>query len=254
MTAPNHIIFASGGNDSVALVQWAHEKGLRNVLVAYSNTGWAADFWSARIEKFAAFVARCGFGFVEIGSEGMLNLVDRKKAWPANSPKFCTYELKILPAQSWMDTVDPDKEAVCLVGVRREESAARASWPEHTADSENHGGRDLWSPLVRHTEADRNALIERAGLELLPYRSKECFPCVNANRDDLRLLAEYPERIKLIADKEAAMGPKRSMFRPHRFHAATGIEQVVQWAKYSPGQYVAGMTDMFDCGSGMCGT
>lgn len=250
---PDYIIFASGGNDSVALTRWAHESGLKNVAVVYSNTGWAADFWPARMEKFSQWVASLGFQFVEIASEGMLNLVDRKKAWPANSPKFCTYELKILPAQSWMDSVDPNAEAVCLVGVRREESAARADWPEHTADSANHGGRDLWAPLVRHLEADRDALLARAGWDVLPYRSKECFPCVNANRADLRMLSDYPERIQLIADKEAAMGPKRSMFRPHRFHNAVGIEQVVSWAKYSPGQYTAGQADLLDCGSGMCG-
>lgn len=250
---PAYIIFTSGGNDSIALTQWAHEQGLKDVVVGYSNTGWAADFWAARIQKVRAWVNGLGYQFVEIGSEGMLALVDRKKAWPANSPKFCTYELKILPAKRWMDSVDPDAEAICLVGVRREESPARANWPEHEADSENHGGRDLWAPLVRHTEAMRNALLERAGWEVLPYRSKECFPCVNANRDDLRMLSEYPERMQLIADKEAAMGPKRSMFRPHRFHNAVGIEEVVRWAKYSPGQYVAGQADLLDCGSGMCG-
>jgi 3'-phosphoadenosine 5'-phosphosulfate sulfotransferase (PAPS reductase)/FAD synthetase len=246
----NHIIFASGGNDSVALTQFAFEKGLKHVAVAYSNTGWAADFWPARMEKFQAVVGRLGFQFFEIPSEGMLNLVDRKQAWPANRPKFCTYELKILPAKKWMDGVDPDGDAICMTGVRREESAARAQWPEYQAESENHGGRDLWSPLVAHTEAMRDALILRAGLEILPHRSKECFPCVNANRQDLRMLAEYPERVQLIADKEAQS--KRTMFRPHRFHGAVGIEQVIQWAKYSPGQYQAGQMEL-DCDSGMCG-
>lgn len=250
---PAHILFASGGNDSIALVQWAHERGLPNVAVVYSNTGWAADWWPARIERFGQWVASYGFQFIEIGSEGMLALVDRKKAWPANRPKFCTYELKILPAKAWMDTVDPDADAICLVGVRREESAARAAWPEMTADSENHGGRDLWAPLVWHTETMRNDLLVRAGWEVLPYRSKECFPCVNANREDLRMLADHPDRIQLIADKEAQMGEKRTMFRPHRFHGAVGIEQVVSWAKYSPGQYIAGQPDLLDCGSGMCG-
>lgn len=251
---PAYIIFASGGNDSVALVQWARERGLEGVAVVYSNTGWAADFWPERIERFGKWVEGMGFHFIEIESEGMLHLVDRKKGWPANRPKFCTYELKIKPAQAWMGSVDPDAEAVCMVGVRREESKERAEWPENVAESENHGWRDLWSPLVRHTEEMRNALIERAGWEVLPYRSKECFPCVNANRDDLRMLVDHPARIKLIADKEKAMGPKRTMFRQHKFMGAAGIEQVISWAKYSPGQFIAGQGDLFDCDSGMCGS
>lgn len=251
----SHIIFASGGNDSVALVQWARDKGLKDVVVAYSNTGWAADFWAERINLFRVYIRRCGFRFMEIPSEGMIPLVDRKKGWPGNGQKFCTYELKIKPACIWMDSIDPDKEAICMVGVRREESAARANWPEHVADSENHGGRDLWSPLVRHLEADRNALIEKTIMPLLPYRSKECFPCVNANRADFRLLLQHPQRIQFIANKERAMGAKRNMFRPERFAGATGIEQVARWAAYSPGQYIAGQNDLFDdCGSGMCGT
>ena len=47
----NYIIFTSGGNDSIALTQWAFEKGLTGVTVAYSNTGWAVDYWHDRIEK-----------------------------------------------------------------------------------------------------------------------------------------------------------------------------------------------------------
>jgi tRNA(Ile)-lysidine synthase TilS/MesJ len=34
----DYVIFASGGNDSVALVRLARKYGLKNVAVAYSNT------------------------------------------------------------------------------------------------------------------------------------------------------------------------------------------------------------------------
>jgi len=46
-----NVIFASYGNDSVALIQWAHDKGLRDVTVAYSNTGWAAQKWPMRVAR-----------------------------------------------------------------------------------------------------------------------------------------------------------------------------------------------------------
>ena len=46
-----HIIFASYGNDSVALIQWAHERRLTDVTVLYSDTGWAADWWAERVLK-----------------------------------------------------------------------------------------------------------------------------------------------------------------------------------------------------------
>ncbi len=185
---PDYVIFASGGNDSIALVQKALHKRLFRVAVAYSNTGWASPEWPARIEKFKIGVEDIGYQFHEIPSEGMEALVARKKGFPANRPKFCTYELKIAPAKAWLDTVDPKREAICMVGVRREESAARREWPEFVEDSENHGGRTLWSPLVKTTEAERNELLRLAGWEPLPHRSKECSPCVNANRTDFRNL------------------------------------------------------------------
>jgi hypothetical protein len=46
-----NIICCSGGNDSVALIQWAHENALPAVTVLYNDTGWAAPWWPARIEE-----------------------------------------------------------------------------------------------------------------------------------------------------------------------------------------------------------
>lgn len=244
--SPDFVIFASGGNDSVALVQFAYEEGLRNVAVAYSNTGWASPEWPERIEWFKVWVQALGYEFYEIPSEGMETLIRRKKGWPANRPKFCTYELKIAPAKAWLDKIDPDKEAEVMVGVRREESAARREWPRLIPSSENHGGRSLLSPLVDHTEIDRNALLERAGWKPLPHRSKECSPCVNANRTDFRHLSEAD--IDKVRRNEQETG--RNMFRPHRFKGAAGIDEVMRWARSDRGQYQPACSG---CDSGMCG-
>lgn len=252
-----HVIFCSGGNDSVALLQFAKERGLTDVHVCYSDTGWAADFWPERIARVRAYAETCGFTWHDIKSEGMVHLVRRKRGWPANKPRFCTAELKILPALAWLEQHDPEEDAICMVGVRREESAERAQWPELVDESENHGFRTLWSPLVRHREADRNELIARAGFEVLPYRSKECFPCVNANREDLRMLGNDEARVTLIAEVEGEMGPRKTMFRPKRFLGAHGIREVIRWANSSPGQYAPGQFDLAfgpgGCDSGMCG-
>ncbi len=246
VVALKHIIFASGGNDSVALVQWVYEKGLTNVAVAYSNTGWASPAWPERMAKFKAWVEAYGYHFHEIPSEGMEALIRRKKGWPANRPKFCTYELKIAPAKAWLDTIDPAEEAVVMVGVRREESAARREWPEYIEESENHGMRSLWSPLVKVTAIERNELLGRAGWEILPHRSKECSPCVNANRTDFRHLEQAD--IDKVRRNEQETG--RNMFRPHRFKGASGIDEVMRWAHSDRGKYIP---ECSGCDSGMCG-
>lgn len=243
----DYVIFASGGNDSVALVQWFHENHpLSKIVVAYSNTGWASPEWADRIHSFKQFCEGYSFPFHEIPSEGMEALIRRKKAWPANRPKFCTYELKILPAKKWLEIVDPEKNATCVVGVRREESAARASWPELIPDSENHGDRDLWAPFVDLTEGERNSLLHRAGYAVLGHRSKECSPCVNANRTDFRNLSEGD--IEKVRRNKAETG--RNMFRPHRFKGAAGIDEVMRWAHSDRGKYIPSCSG---CDSGMCG-
>ena len=174
----NHIIFTSYGNDSLALIQWAADSRLDDVVVAYSDTGWAADWWNERVADAEAWVQSLGFSTVRLKSEGMAELVRRKKAFPRGGGgkyQFCTEALKKAPAVEWMNEVDPDKAATCMVGIRREESANRATFPEWTIESEGHGGRELWAPLVRHTEAMRNELLSRTPFKPLPHRSKECY-------------------------------------------------------------------------------
>ena len=50
----DYVVFASYGNDSIALIQWVYERRLKNVAVVYSDTGWAADWWPARVKKAEA--------------------------------------------------------------------------------------------------------------------------------------------------------------------------------------------------------
>ena len=232
-----YVVFSSFGNDSVALIQWAiHVAKLTDVHVAYSNTGWAAKWWPNRVEKCANWLKQCGFKYSEIPSEGFKDMVRRKKGFPRQGYQYCTGELKIAPAMKWLDEIDPEKKATVLIGVRREESNNRKDFPEWTVNSNAHGGRTCWAPLVNYTEADRNDLLFDAGFEPLPHRSMECFPCINSNRRDILELAKDPERIQEIEDFETEMGftskgKPRTMFRPYRHQGATGIKEIVKWAK-----------------------
>lgn len=253
-----YVLFCSYGNDSIALIQWAHENKLRDVTCLYSDTGWASDDWPARVEAGERLAQSYGFATARTESEGMVALVKRKCGWPGagGQGQFCTSELKIKPALQWLDEHDPDKDWTAVTGVRREESGHRIDAPEHAAESERHGGRELYQPLVRHTEAQRNELVLRAGLEILPHRSQECYPCINATIDDIRLLNE--QRIALIDVTEQELGftrkgKPRVMFRAAKRKNAVGIRAVVQWAS-APRQ--RDQLDLFKhsrCDSGYCG-
>ena len=253
----DYVIFASYGNDSMALIQFMADKfGKKNeIAVLFSDTGWAAEHWEKRVLEGEAFARGFGFHPFRTKSEGMEALVRRKKGWPmGGGGAFCTAELKVLPALAWLDEHDPNGEAICVVGIRRDESANRAKFPEYVEESGKHGDRSLYAPLVRHSEAMRNALLEKSGFPVLNSRSKECFPCVHANINDLRQLSK--ERIIHIEKIEKSMGINskgnpRVLFRPKRHQGAVGIRKVVDWANKPRKR---DQPDMFSCDSGYCGS
>lgn len=231
----------SWGNDSIALVQWLHEHGalarFGRVLCAYANTGWAAKEWPERVLRGEALARSYGFEPSTIESVGFVPLARLKQSFPRNGIQFCTTELKIKPITAFLANVDPSSEATVAIGIRREESENRAAWPEYVEDSPKHGGRDAWFPLVRVLEDERNELIRRAGFEPLPHRSKECFPCINSNRRDLRLLDE--ERIDAIEIVEASMGftskdKPRTLFRPYRHGGGRGYSRSCSMGEQRP--------------------
>lgn len=226
MGARLNVISSSYGNDSMALIRWAFLNQLQNVTVAYCDTGWAAPWWPQRVEKGEALAQSYGFQTVRCKSIGMAELVRMKKGWPGNGQQFCTAHLKGVPFLEWIDEADKECKAVVMIGKRRAESEKRKDTPEFIESSEHHGGRKVWHPLYKHTDEERNVLLEQAGFDPLPHRSLECNPCVNANRGDFnRLTAGEIERVN---DLEAEIG--KPMFRPKRFNAM-GIHGVIKWAK-----------------------
>ena len=247
------IIRSSYGNDSIALIQWVREQRLDNVAVLYNDTGWAERQWANRIDVTECWVHGLGFTPLRTKSVGMEQLVRNKRGWPRQGLQFCTQHLKIEPTINLLREIDPGRTSTGIIGVRREESRNRANFPEWSEQDE----RKCWAPLVDYTEAMRDELLQRAGIEPLPHRSDECFPCVNSNRADIRRLSV--ERIKEIAAIEKSLGHTskgnpRTMFRPYRYMGATGIVEIARWAKSERGQF-----DLDDgngssgCEAGRCG-
>ena len=244
------VIFVSYGNDSVALIQWAHESELQDVAVVFTDTGWAADGWMERVSRCEEWVKSLGFVPYRTSSIGFRELARRKKGFPTQRYQWCSLVLKIEPGQRWLEEHDPDARAVCLIGVRREESEARKNFPEWLAKSENHGGRVVIAPFATWAEDERNVLIRRAGFDVLPHRSREC-KCVNSNRTDMRRFTE--EDWREIEEVEQEIG--KPMYRPHRHMGATGAKEVRKWADSKRGHYEppqADEEDILGCPSGWC--
>ena len=246
-----YLVTCSGGNDSVALIQWMIEGG-RKFAVVYNNTGWASDDWPERMELIKNKLESNNIPFIETNSEGMVNLVSRKKGWPmpASKMQWCTHELKEKPTLKLLEKIDPNKQLTIVTGRRRQESQNRSDLPLWQPDSSKHGGREVWNPLYLHQVSMRDQLINRFGMQPLPHSSKECWPCVCANKDDLARLSEDPNRIMAIEILELEMGftknkKPRTMFRPYRVGNGVGISQAVEWGCGKRGWKSPGCPDAY---------
>jgi 3'-phosphoadenosine 5'-phosphosulfate sulfotransferase (PAPS reductase)/FAD synthetase len=247
-----HVISSSYGNDSLAMIQWAREAGLQDVVVLFVDTGWSETGWLDRVAECERWVSGIGFTPVNIKSPmSFPDLMRHKGGFPSQRYQWCSGMLKGVPFLEWIDEADPTCNAVVMIGKRREESQERADIDEHVHRSEYHGGRTLWHPLYMHDTAARDALILRAGFSVLPHRSKECSPCINANREDLRKIGE-PE-IARVEALEAEVG--NVMFRSARHGGAHGIRRVIAWAYAERGKYDDRQETLFGagCSSGYCG-
>lgn len=241
------VIFSSYGNDSCALIQWAMREELEDVTVVYSDTKWAATWWMARVERMEKWVQGFGWKTDRTTSIGFADLARKKGAFPTNRFQWCTGELKIEPGERWLAINDPEKRAICLVGVRREESQDRADFPTFMVKSPSHGSRTMIAPMVDWTVAVRDGFLEMADIKPLPHRSMECSPCVNANRGDLVAMKDDADRIEEIASLERELGIdgeltangkiRGALFRPSLKMGATGIHEVMKWAVAGHGKY-----------------
>lgn len=239
-------ISVSCGNDSVALVQYLHEEypDMRKVVI-HCDTGWQSTAWPERVEQFKAYVERLGYEFVVVQAEKLMEeLILEKMNFPKDvqgGARWCTSKLKEVPFEWYLREIDPMKRATICVGVRRSESSKRRNYPEYS-DS---GGREKWAALYLHTDEMRDALIRRAGFDILPHRSKECSPCIYASKDDLIKLGE--DEIRRVERLEKATN--QVMFNPNNKMGATGIREMIKWANSPRGKY----EPPSGCDGGYCG-
>lgn len=227
------LLSSSCGNDSVAMLIKAWSAGIAPVVI-YCHTGWAGEGWEKRIDLVKKYCNDRALEFVETRPErDFRTLMLEKSGFPMPGKTWCSFWLKAMPFLQYADHVDPKSKATVMIGKRRDESFARRNTPEFIESSEHHGGRRVWHPLAYVTESERNEILLSNYFEVLPRRSGECDPCVNANRGDMRSMAEAD--ITKTIQLEGAVG--QNMFRPHHHMGAEGFEQVIRWARSPRGKY-----------------
>lgn len=237
------IVGFSGGKDSLATALLCRDLGPTTLL--HADTGWEHPGHRNYITRTADAL---GLELVTVRREngGMADLIRHKKMFPARTRRFCTSELKIKPIGKYLRELD---EEVCnTVGVRAEESAARAKLGEWFWFDE--GDCWGWRPLLKWPLARVLEKIRSAGLDLHPHYHEGasrvgCWPCIYARKAEIRGLPW--SRIEEIAELEreieamARDGGRRSFFHckdPLNTETGTGfvpIERVHEWSRTSRG-------------------
>ncbi len=185
------VIFGNYGDNTIALIQWAHEHKLSEITVVHIETGWAALSWQKQVEQGQLLAKKYGFNVISLRPQIPFDdLVRDRKSFPNAKFGWCTTFLKTLPLLAWLDEVDDRCEATIVLGSRRADSRARMQLVERINESEHYGDRQLFFPLCHYSDEMRNDLIKRAGFLPLNHRSLECDPCIHSRTSDFIRLEE----------------------------------------------------------------
>ena len=241
------ILSLSGGKDSTATLLTLRESGISASYV-FADTGWEVPLvydYLAEMERLLNItIDRVGVpgGFRALALQHGI-LPHGKTAW-------CSRDLKVKVLQRYHAQVEEREgvDTVSVVGIRNEESAARAKIDQEFEYSDRWGGY-VYRPLLRATVEEVLSLHHRHGVPLNPlyklgFSRVGCAPCRNANKTDLRLWVEhFPERIDAVRDLErdvSAVRGARGHDGPTTFFLSTnkvpiGIDEAVAWSRTTRG-------------------
>ncbi len=263
----------SGGKDSTALALLLREHEIPHVRV-FADTGFEAPETYAYLD-----LLREHLGPIDVvrnqslwegaqeGEEGMLTLIRRKKMFPSRLMRFCTQQLKIYPIRDHLRALqDAGQDLVSAVGVRAEESAARAQmrewefWDEMDAE--------IWRPLIAWSEQDVIDMHRRHGMPPNPLylrgaRRVGCSPCIHARKHDMRTIpADQLVKIRRVEQELTADAVARGCERPTRAFfqlrgpeglAFTPIDEVIRRAHLHRGRPIEAPQEPSECARwGLC--
>lgn len=207
------VVNVSGGKDSTATALAMVEAGIPHRRV-FADTQWEAPETYEHIE-----LLRDKLGPIDVcGYPGGMPAKIREGArFASRMQRWCTRELKIEPLRAYCDAIEATGAIVVTVtGIRAEEGTAtngRAEMAEVEDDTQ--WGGWMWRPIHKWTIADVLAIHHRHGVPVNPLYQRGhdrvgCYPCVMANKEDVRLVAEHaPERIAEIRALEEVVTAER---------------------------------------------
>lgn len=247
----------SGGKDSAAMSLFLADLGIKHRRVFF-DTGWEH---SKTYEYLRGELADKIGNVEEIKPPlQMEELIKNKGMFPSRVVRYCTQQLKVLPAKQYLAKIlESGKTPINAVGIRSGESKSRSGLFEW--EWEDDFQCFVWRPIIAWSEKqviDYHAKHNLAPnpLYLMGASRVGCWPCIFARKAEIRLMAETdPDRVariehleKMIGDASQTRHDKRGevlKYRPTFFQAnkldengeylARPITDVVAWSKTSRG-------------------
>jgi 3'-phosphoadenosine 5'-phosphosulfate sulfotransferase (PAPS reductase)/FAD synthetase len=236
------IVSMSGGKDSTAVALLAKERDV-DVMYSFSDTGHEhpetyeyidyletvlhqqiirckADFSKEIIRKREIVETKWrndgisedkierALKVLEPTGNAFLDLCLWKGRFPSTMARFCTEHLKIIPynEQILFPAMKEFGQVETWVGVRADESAARAKLPEREMDDT---GAEIVRPILHWSVQDVFAIHDKHGVKPNPLYKQGmkrvgCMPCVSCGKEELRQIAmRFPEQIERVAEWES---------------------------------------------------
>lgn len=224
---------------------WAKRSLIEPRINVACDTKWEEKRWRAYLAELAAAIgeplrivsADVGFADRVLAHNTFPGILNRR---------WCTEELKLEPFRAELDRIreETGDEATVVVGVRAEESDDRAKMPER--EWSDFYDCEMWRPLIDWTLEQVIQEHHDANIPLNPlYREGAervgCWPCKNAGKRELRMVARDEERVVEIEVLEQKTGT--TMFcleRPkkkgqERKLIPTPIREMLKWAQTERG-------------------
>ena len=238
------LVSCSGGKDSTATLLLALEK-MEHVQAVFADTGnehsityeylnylesklgikikWVKADFSDRINRHRKYieevwptegvdpekVKRASEASVVTGNP-YLDMVIWKARFPSSGSQFCTEELKIKPLTEYaLSLIDQGWYVESWQGVRAEESARRAGYPEREMLAEN---LEAVRPILKWKVKQVFDYHDAKGVEPNPLYKMGmgrvgCMPCINARKKEIAEIAlRFPEEIDRIEEWEKHVG------------------------------------------------
>lgn len=227
----------SGGKDSTALMLALREADVPFRAV-FADTGWEAP---ETYEYLDALRQKIGPIDTVHPKRDMVASVRHRAGFPGRMQRWCTRELKLDPIRAYHTKLETERgvDTVSAMGVRAEESAARAKMSAWVDDDE--WGGWVWRPLLAWSIEDVLLIHRRHGVPVNPLYEMGsdrvgCFPCIFSNKEEIRSLPEWRiQQIEELEQEATKLRAERNAVEPGRYaHKVATFFQTRDRASASP--------------------